>query len=836
MKPAAKLAPRANLLAALAALSVPALHAQIVLSGSGTYTQNFNTLPTSGTSNAWTDNTTIEGWYAARQSGTVVVIASNGSSSTGGIYSFGTGTDTDRALGSVGSGTPGSMAWGVSFQNTSGGNITFSNFSYVGEQWRNGGNTSTQSLTFWYQISSSPITSLTPTSNTGWTAVSALDFTSPIATATAAALDGNAGANRNSLSNSLNLSLASGQYIMFRWLDIDHSGNDHGLAIDDVSISFSVPSVVSRGAGTVFTSSSFGGAAFTAADTAAFDGTGANVSLSGAVVAAGLNFSVAGYELSGGGADSIATTGPVDVSTGISATISGKITGSNPLAKNGTGTLVLSNTGNDFTGNVTLNAGTLEISSDANLGDSANDIVLGGGTLRAANSLSLGSGRDISGTGSLSVGSGNTLTIGGNLTNAGITLADSGTVALNGASNTVSAIGFSAPGTLTGNALTLNGNISTSAYSGTASIANAINAGSANRIFSIIGDLELTGAYSGTGRLSKQGAGTLTLSGDMSGLTNGIQLGVQGSEANQRAGGTLIVSANNALGTGQLQFNSGVLRSDTTRAFANTVSIGGRSGATIGVPTFAGADMVFTPASGTHSFFRASGATGALAFNVNNTTTFNGGWASLSADAGIQIGGNGRVIWNGSAAGIVDSITLVDTITFELNNALGGGINVASGTTLAGNGSAAGLVTVSAGGTLTPGLLFTATGGLALERGATVNFNLGTGTQVAGGALSLVGVSGIVDLDFGGTSTAAPGAFELFSFTSLAGGFNGSDLSMFQLSNLGAGTEASLAWQGSTLVLNVTAVPEPSAFATLAGLAAAGMAATRRKRRQTLVR
>ena len=29
-----------------------------------------------------------------------------------------------------------------------------------------------------------------------------------------------------------------GHFLMVRWSDIDHSGSDHGLAIDDVAITF----------------------------------------------------------------------------------------------------------------------------------------------------------------------------------------------------------------------------------------------------------------------------------------------------------------------------------------------------------------------------------------------------------------------------------------------------------------------------------------------------------------------------------------------------------------------------------------------------------------------
>ena len=74
------------------------------------------------------------------------------------MYSFGTGTDTDRALGSIGTGNAaiGDLFWGVSFQNNTGSTITSLDVTYTGEQWRNsaaGG----QTLTFSYLVGSPTI-------------------------------------------------------------------------------------------------------------------------------------------------------------------------------------------------------------------------------------------------------------------------------------------------------------------------------------------------------------------------------------------------------------------------------------------------------------------------------------------------------------------------------------------------------------------------------------------------------------------------------------------------------------------------------------------------------
>lgn len=211
-----------------------------LITGPGFSTQNFDALPDSGTP-TWTDNVTIPGWSAQRTGNGTTITSNTGSSSTGALYSY--GTTTDRALGSLGSSnaSAGSFAFGVSFKNDTGGPLTLTTLSYAGEQWRNGGGGNSQSITFSYQIGNSSVTSLTPGSDSGWTPVSALDFTSPVNTTGAGLLDGNAAANRSLRSANLNLQLAPGQWIAFRWRDIDHSGSDHGLAIDDFRLDWSLP-------------------------------------------------------------------------------------------------------------------------------------------------------------------------------------------------------------------------------------------------------------------------------------------------------------------------------------------------------------------------------------------------------------------------------------------------------------------------------------------------------------------------------------------------------------------------------------------------------------------
>lgn len=193
------------------------------------YSQDFNTLASTGTAIPWTDNTTISGWYASR----VVYNSGNGGSNAGALYSFGSTGSPDRALGSIGSGSTGTVFYGARFVNNTGSTITSLKISYKGEQWRNGGVAAVQTVNFAYQ------TGTTVTSLTGgtWSAVSSLNLNSPVTGTTAAALDGNLPDNSVVVNYTIHgLNIPAGDEIMVRWEDIDHSGADHGLGIDSFFI------------------------------------------------------------------------------------------------------------------------------------------------------------------------------------------------------------------------------------------------------------------------------------------------------------------------------------------------------------------------------------------------------------------------------------------------------------------------------------------------------------------------------------------------------------------------------------------------------------------------
>ncbi|MGB6219915.1 Ig-like domain-containing protein, partial [Haloferula sp.] len=225
---------RSRLLTAalVGSLSSTLLHAAPVeVSGTGSYSQNFDTLAIDGTDNVWADDTTLPAWYSNR----TVYIANSGNALSGALYSYGASESTERALGAQGSGTSGTIYFGVLFQNTSASPVEIDSISYTGEQWRYSGTTAAQTLTFGFTTDSLPITDLV---NGTWQSVTDLNFTSPVISGTTGPLDGNDPANQAALSSNVQIIIPPGEFAMLRWEEIDHPGNDHGLSADDLNVTW----------------------------------------------------------------------------------------------------------------------------------------------------------------------------------------------------------------------------------------------------------------------------------------------------------------------------------------------------------------------------------------------------------------------------------------------------------------------------------------------------------------------------------------------------------------------------------------------------------------------
>jgi predicted extracellular nuclease len=195
------------------------------------YTQDFNTLASSGTSSV-----VPTGWDFS-ESGTnanTTYTAGTGSGTAGDTYSFGLSPLAERAFGGLRSGTLVPLI-GAQFTNNTGGTITSLDVTYTGEQWRLGQNTTGRSADrLDFQLSTNATSLTTGT----WSDYDALDFSSPTVAGTVGALDGNAAANRVTLGFTISgLNIPNGASFWIRWADSDLiPGADDGLAVDDFSL------------------------------------------------------------------------------------------------------------------------------------------------------------------------------------------------------------------------------------------------------------------------------------------------------------------------------------------------------------------------------------------------------------------------------------------------------------------------------------------------------------------------------------------------------------------------------------------------------------------------
>lgn len=196
-------------------------YAQVSLTTLNTvYTQDFDVMASTTT-------------YPTNWLGTTTLAVSNGSTTAGGVQNLGTTSASDRALGSVASNSVPSPTYGVSFTNNTGQTIDVLDISYTKEQWRTGQSaTANETVSFFYS------TDATNLSTGTWTNVSALNMTEILTTTTSgAAVDGNAVANRASVSSSITgLNISAGSTFWIRWVDDNAANADAVLAVDDLSL------------------------------------------------------------------------------------------------------------------------------------------------------------------------------------------------------------------------------------------------------------------------------------------------------------------------------------------------------------------------------------------------------------------------------------------------------------------------------------------------------------------------------------------------------------------------------------------------------------------------
>jgi hypothetical protein len=222
----------------------------------GTYSQNFNGLPTAGSTtltgrgphdiNGVLSSSGLLGWsmsnYAGSSTNTEFRAQDGSQSGSGGrgVVGYGSTGQSDRALGTLATSNQISR-FGVTLVNSTGSTLTNFTLAYTGEQWRRGEVAPPNSLSFSYALGAANINS-----DAQFVGVSLLDFDSPNTQASPlnVALDGNSGLNRSVVTYTVaGLNWAPGQTLTLRWTGEDLSGQDDGLAIDDLSFSASASSV-----------------------------------------------------------------------------------------------------------------------------------------------------------------------------------------------------------------------------------------------------------------------------------------------------------------------------------------------------------------------------------------------------------------------------------------------------------------------------------------------------------------------------------------------------------------------------------------------------------------
>jgi len=196
--------------------------------------ENFDTLASSGTS-----STLPTGWYFTTGNNLTSYAADDGSLNTAGnVYSYGASGSGERALGSLvvnSMGASGTVAAriGARLSNQTGGVLSQLQVAYTGEVWQYQA-TVADKLAFEYSTNATSLTTGT------WTPLAALDFNVPATVSGTGKKDGNAAANRATVTATISgLNVAAGADLWVRWNDTNVSGVDNGLAIDDVV--FGVP-------------------------------------------------------------------------------------------------------------------------------------------------------------------------------------------------------------------------------------------------------------------------------------------------------------------------------------------------------------------------------------------------------------------------------------------------------------------------------------------------------------------------------------------------------------------------------------------------------------------
>lgn len=408
-------------------------------------------------------------------------------------------------------------------------------------------------------------------------------------------------------------------------------------------------------------------------------------------------------------------------------TLTGLISGSGTLAKDGSGTLTLGGVQNStFSGDIDVQGGTLNIANsqvfstgnDLNLADTAgatfelNDNVAvgditGGGSNGGnieLNSYTLFIGTNdsgsayagvISGTGNISKTGAQTQTFSGNNTYSGGTSMIQGT------------LGLGHDNALGTGSLTITGTSAIQSTDDARSVANNIAINSTTLTVNGDNDLALTGVVSGAGKLAKAGGGTLTLTGNNT-YTSGTDL----------FGGTLVAGSDTALGTQTLlTMGDGTLQSNNDAR-------------SLAVPVFINpSDTLTVNGSNDLELSGALAGTGTLAKDGAGTLVLSGTGSTFTGD--VDVNGGTLAIGNVFNTGVdIDlanaaGVTLRVDQTVAVGDLTGGGAN--GGNVELGNH----LLSIGADETSTYAGLISGTGSIRKQAGGSLTLT-GNNTYTGG--------------------------------------------------------------------------------------------------------
>lgn len=219
------------------------LNAQVSYPTQGSlYSQNFDGLfsvvPTNNTITAGAILPAGWSFLEAGANANTTLRVDPGTQGTGDTYLFGATASNERAFGSYASGSL-SNQFGIQLINNSGSTINSFTITYDGEQWKDGGSGTAvfNKLTFSYAFGAASLTNGTYQNTT------ALDFTALVNNTSAdAAKDGNNASFRTAgITTTISDPWTAGTSLWLRWSDLNETGNDDGLAIDNFSLTTPVP-------------------------------------------------------------------------------------------------------------------------------------------------------------------------------------------------------------------------------------------------------------------------------------------------------------------------------------------------------------------------------------------------------------------------------------------------------------------------------------------------------------------------------------------------------------------------------------------------------------------